>query len=124
MPHHHKKEGDSDLSLSSDILELLAKFQEIEIEDFELEVKELELRFEPGMAKRLLPKILKKPSITKPTSILRTEFLPPIESYSGKIVEVKLGATKNEGGSRGKSLIVGGETSPAFYSFESKLKQQ
>ena len=107
--------------LGSDILELLAKFQEIEIEDFELEVKELELRFEPGMAKRLLPKILKKPLMAKPTSLLRTEFLPPIESYSGKIVEVKLGATKSEGGSRGKSLIVGGETSPAFYSFETKL---
>ena len=121
MPHHHKKEGDSDEPLSSDILELLAKFQEIEIEDFELEVKELELRFEPGMARQILPKILKKPSIVKPTSILRTEFLPPIESYSGKIVEVKLGSTKSEGGSRGKSLIVGGETSPAFYSFESKL---
>lgn len=121
MPHHNKKEGDSDVSLSSDILELLAKFQEIEIEDFELEVKELELRFEPGMARQLLPKILKKSSIAKPTSILRTEFLPPIESYSGKIVEVKLGGTKNEGGSRSKSLIVGGETSPAFYSFETKL---
>jgi acetyl-CoA decarbonylase/synthase complex subunit delta len=121
MPHHNKKEEASEVSLSSDILELLAKFQEIEIEDFELEVGELELRFEPGMARQILPKILKKPSIVKPTSILRTEFLPPIESYSGKIVEVKLGATKSEGGSRGKSLIVGGETSPAFYSFESKL---
>jgi acetyl-CoA decarbonylase/synthase complex subunit delta len=121
MPHHNKKEDDLGLSLSSEILELLAKFQEIEIEDFELEVGELELRFEPGMARRILPKILKKSLITKPTTILKTEFLPPIESYSGKIVEVKLGATKSEGGSRGRSLIVGGETSPAFYSFESKL---
>jgi acetyl-CoA decarbonylase/synthase complex subunit delta len=121
MPHHNKKEDDPGLSLSSEILELLAKFQEIEIEDFELEVGELELRFEPGMARRILPKILKKSLITKPTTILKTEFLPPIESYSGKIVEVKLGATKSEGGSRGRSLIVGGETSPAFYSFESKL---
>ena len=72
MPHHNKKEEPSDLSLSSDILDLLAKFQEIEIEDFELEVGELELRFEPGMARQLLPRILKKPSIAKPTSILST----------------------------------------------------
>jgi acetyl-CoA decarbonylase/synthase complex subunit delta len=121
MPHHNKKEDDLGVSLGPDILELLAKFQEIEIEDFELEVGEMELRFEPSMARRILPKILKKSSITKPIDILKTEFLPPIESYSGKIVEVKLGATKSEGGSRGRSLVIGGETSPAFYSFETKL---
>ncbi|MBS7657532.1 CO dehydrogenase/acetyl-CoA synthase subunit delta, partial [Candidatus Bathyarchaeota archaeon] len=32
--------------------------------------------------------------------------------------EVKLGATKSEGGSRGKTLTIGGERSPAFYLFE------
>lgn len=121
MPHHKKKEENSEISLSPDILDLLAKFQEIEIEDFELEVGELELRFEPGMARRILPKLLKKSSIAKPTTIFNTEFFPPINSYSGKIVEVKLGATKGEGGSRGRSLIVGGETSPAFYGFESNM---
>jgi len=31
---------------------------------------------------------------------------------------VKLGATKGEGGTRGKSVIIGGETTPAFYTFE------
>ena len=36
----------------------------------------------------------------------------------GKVVEVKLGATKSEGGSRGKSLTIGGESAPPFYSFE------
>ena len=121
MPHHNKKEENSGISLSPDILDLLAKFQEIEIEDFELEVGELELRFEPGMARRILPKLLKKGLAAKPTTILNTEFFPPINSYSGKITEVKLGATKNEGGSRGRSIVVGGETSPAFYSFETKM---
>ncbi|MEM3464426.1 MAG: CO dehydrogenase/acetyl-CoA synthase subunit delta, partial [Candidatus Bathyarchaeia archaeon] len=46
------------------------------------------------------------------------EFLPPIESYPGKVVEVKLGATKSEGGTRGKTIVIGGETAPAFYNFE------
>ena len=122
MPHHKTKEDNSGISLDPNILELLAKFQEIEIEDFELEVGELELRFEPGMARRILPKIIKKGLKVKPSNILKTEFHAPINSYSGKIVEVQLGATKSEGGSRGRSLIVGGETSPAFYSFESELK--
>jgi acetyl-CoA decarbonylase/synthase complex subunit delta len=121
MPHHNKKEDNSGISLNPDILDLLAKFQEIEIEDFELEVGEMELRFEPGMARKLLPKLLAKSSLSKPVNILKTDFLPPIQSYSGKIAEVKLGATKSEGGSRGRSLVIGGETSPAFYSFETKL---
>lgn len=121
MPHHNKKEDNSGIFLNPDILELLAKFQEIEIEDFELEVGEMELSFEPGMARQILPRLLGKSSITKPVNILKTEFLHPIESYSGKIVEVKLGATKSEGGSRGRSFIVGGETSPAFYNFETKM---
>lgn len=121
MPQNKKKEDISGISLSSDILDILAKFQEIEIEDFELEVGEMELRFESGMARRILPKILKKGLVAKPNNILNTKFFPPINSYSGKITEVKLGATKSEGGSRGKSLVIGGETSPAFYSFETKM---
>ncbi|MCJ7714349.1 CO dehydrogenase/acetyl-CoA synthase subunit delta [Candidatus Bathyarchaeota archaeon] len=121
MPHHNKKEDNSGISLNPDILDLLAKFQEIEIEDFELEVGEMELSFEPGMARQILPKLLGKSALAKPVNILKTEFFPPIESYSGKIVEVKLGATKSEGGSRGRSFVVGGETSPAFYSFETML---
>lgn len=121
MPHHNKKEDNSGISLNPDILDLLAKFQEIEIEDFELEVGEMELRFEPGMARKLLPKLLAKSSLSKPVNILKTDFLPPIQSYSGKIAEVKLGATKSEGGSRGRSLVIGGETSPAFYNFETKM---
>ena len=121
MPHHNKKEDNSGISLNPDILDLLANFQEIEIEDFELEVGEMELRFESGMARKLLPKLFEKSSLSKPVNILKTDFLPPIQSYSGKIAEVTLGATKSEGGSRGRSLVIGGETSPAFYSFETKL---
>ena len=41
--------------------------------------------------------------------------------YPGRIVEVKLGGTKAEGGSRKESLVIGGETAPAFYSFEAKM---
>ncbi len=46
------------------------------------------------------------------------EFVPPVEAYPGKVVEVKLGATKSEGGTRGKTVIIGGEKTPAFYTFE------
>jgi acetyl-CoA decarbonylase/synthase, CODH/ACS complex subunit delta len=114
-----KKSIADGLGLSPEILELLAKFQEIEIEDFQMDVSEMELSFEPGMAGQLMPKLRLPPALkAKPVSMLQAAFMHPIESYPSRIAEVKLGGTKGEGGTRGKSLIVGGETSPAFYTFE------
>jgi acetyl-CoA decarbonylase/synthase complex subunit delta len=117
-----KDETASGLNLSPDLLDLLAKFQEIELEDFELEVKDLELSLESGsMVPRLTApqaKLAPQLKTSKPTSLLSAQFTPPIETYPGKIMEVKLGATRGEGGTRGRSLIIGGETSPAYYSFE------
>jgi acetyl-CoA decarbonylase/synthase complex subunit delta len=64
----------------------------------------------------------KKKAKAKPAAIIGAKFMSPIETYPGKVVEVKLGATKGEGGTRGKSYIIGGETSPAFYTFERPVK--
>ncbi|UCE95294.1 MAG: CO dehydrogenase/acetyl-CoA synthase subunit delta [Candidatus Bathyarchaeota archaeon] len=102
------------------LLNLLTKFQEIELEDVEMEFGDLELWLQSGIptvlpkAKRLAPPSLK----AKPTSILQARFTSPIEEYPGQVVEVRLGATKNEGGTRGKSITIGGEKSPPFYLFE------
>jgi acetyl-CoA decarbonylase/synthase complex subunit delta len=52
----------------------------------------------------------------KPAKLIETDFAQPAKTCPIKIVEVKLGGTKSEGGTRGKSIIVGGETAPAFYS--------
>lgn len=54
----------------------------------------------------------------KPTRITEVNFVPPIETYQGRICEVQLGATKGEGGTRRRPLVVGGEKSPAYYLFE------
>ena len=115
-----KKEEGLGLGLSPDLLELLAKFQEIELEDFELEVKDLELWLESGaVARQLVPQLKVAPPLkAKPVELMTARFAPPIETYPGKIVEVKLGATRGEGGTRGRSIIIGGEASPAFYTFE------
>ena len=122
MPHHEKKDNKDvagALGLSPEILDLLAKFQEIEIEDFQMDVSEMELSFEPGMAGQMMPRLKLPPSFkAKPVSMLQATFAPPIQTYPNTIAEVKLGGTKGEGGTRGKSIIVGGETSPAFYTFE------
>ena len=104
MTHHDtdKKKDNEGLQLSDDLLAALAKFQTIEIEDFQLDVKDMELVFEPGMAGQVMPK-LKLPGAVaggKPLSMLQIPFMPPIEKYPNKITEVKLGATRSEGGSR------------------------
>jgi acetyl-CoA decarbonylase/synthase complex subunit delta len=49
---------------------------------------------------------------------MSAQFTSPVETYPGKIIEVRLGATRAEGGTRGRSVIIGGETSPAYYTFE------
>jgi acetyl-CoA decarbonylase/synthase complex subunit delta len=125
VPHHEKKDNKDiadALGLSPEILDLLAKFQEIEIEDFQMDVSEMELSFEPGMAGQMMPKLKLPPSLkAKPVSMLQAVFLPPIQTYPNRISEVKLGGTKGEGGTRGKSIVIGGETSPAFYTFESPI---
>jgi len=121
LPKNEKKEESSlGLKLSPRLVELLAKLQEIELEDFEMEVGDLEIWLQPSAvaAPVIAPPKIAPPLKVKPTEIIETEFVPPVETYPGKVVEVKLGATKSEGGTRGKSVIVGGETTPAFYTFE------
>lgn len=109
------------LKLNSRLLELLAKLQELELEDFEMEVGDLEIWLQPSaIAAPVMapPKAVAPPVKAKPTQIIETEFVPPVETYPGKVVEVKLGSTKSEGGTRGKTVVIGGETTPAFYTFE------
>jgi acetyl-CoA decarbonylase/synthase complex subunit delta len=115
-----KKTEDAGLNFSPDLLDLLAKFKEIELEDFAMEVSDLELWLESGaLPAQILPKAKVAPSLmAKPLELLPARFTPPIETYPGTITEVKLGGTKGEGGTRGKSVIIGGETAPAFYNFE------
>jgi len=120
LPKNEDEKPQLGLKLNSRLLELLAKLQEIELEDFEMNVGDLEIWLQPGAVAApaaAFPK-LAPPLKAKPREMIKTEFLPPIETYPGKVVEVKLGATKSEGGTRGKSLTIGGETAPAFYTFE------
>jgi len=94
---------------------------EIELEGVEIEADELEL--EPIMQAIVsqMPKPVEvaKPAVKPlPERLLEAEFTPPVAEYPGSIVEVKIGATKSEGGTRSKTVVLGGETVPAFYTFE------
>jgi acetyl-CoA decarbonylase/synthase complex subunit delta len=85
-----------------------------------------------------VPQQIQPQQIAKPTPVIRpipvikplpTQLIPaktsiPGGSYSGEIVEVKLGATKSMGGTRGQSYIIGGEKAPAYYNFENPPKNR
>ena len=64
-----------------------------------------------AVAKPAIPRVL-------PTQLISANTSIPHGSYSGEIVEVKLGATKSDGGTRAKSYIIGGEKAPAYYNFQ------
>lgn len=120
-----KKEGNegASIKIGPKLLELLSKLGEIELEDVEIDAGELEIWIQPALPAVVPPKPVEPavpPKVVpeKPVEILRAEFRPLVQIYPGKIAEVKLGATKAEGGSRGKTLLIGGEASPAFYLFE------
>ena len=100
------------------LLELLSKFGEIELEYVDIEVGDLKIVLQPAAVATAPSKLVAPPPKVKPTKIPEVTFTPPITEYPGQIVEVKLGATKGEGGTRGKSIVIGGEKSPAFYTFE------
>ena len=112
-----EEEKKAAIALGPKLLELLSKFEEVELEDVDIEVGDLEIWLQPA-AVAAPPKVVMPPLKVKPTTILEVDFIPPVEEYPGRIVEVTLGATKGEGGTRGKSIIIGGEKSPAFYLFE------
>ncbi|KPV65072.1 MAG: Acetyl-CoA decarbonylase/synthase complex subunit delta [Candidatus Bathyarchaeota archaeon BA1] len=121
MGEKEEREKEAAIKFSPKLIELLSKFEEIELEDVEIEVGDLEIWLQPAAAVAVPPRAVAPPPIAKPTSILEVDFVPPIERYPGEIVEVKLGATRSDGGTRGKSIIIGGERSPAFYLFENPM---
>lgn len=94
--------------------------REIELEDVELSIGELILQ---SAATITAPRVATTPAVlappkVKPTAILKAPFTPFVQEYPGQVREVTLGATKSEGGSRGKPVVIGGATTPAFYLFE------
>jgi len=122
-----RRERDADqgasIKIGPKLLELLSKLGEIELEDVEIDAGELEIWIQQAPSvivapQAVAPTVLPKIEHEKTHDILRAEFKPLIQTYPGKITEVKIGATKAEGGSRGKTLVIGGETSPSFYLFE------
>ncbi|RLG81958.1 MAG: hypothetical protein DRO09_01365, partial [Thermoprotei archaeon] len=103
--------------ISSRLSEILEKYGEfeIELEDAVIEAEELKIVLHPPMLRQLLA----KPPVTEELKVveelLLAEFEEPKFEFVGRVNEVKIGATKSEGGTRDRSFIVGGETLPPVY---------
>ncbi len=93
------------------LLKIFEQYEEVELEGITIDAGDLEIAFRPVIS--ALP--------PKPTTIMEVDFSPPIREYPGRIVEVTLGATKADGGTRRKTLTVGGETTPPLHLFEGPI---
>jgi acetyl-CoA decarbonylase/synthase complex subunit delta len=62
------------------------------------------------------------PAPARPDKLLKARFKAPLAEYTGQIREITLGATKAEGGTRSKTITVGGHKGPAWNLFQSPPK--
>jgi len=108
-------DGADVLSLAPRILELLEGVQQLELENFSMEIGDLDLFIPsqqyslPGLSPTRTPTLQQKPM-----ELVRESYHPHTASYVGHIREVTLGATKADGGSRARTVTIGGSTAPAY----------
>jgi len=108
-------EGTDLLTLAPRILELLEGVQQLELENFSMEIGDLDLFIPSGHFSPVTQPIPPTPTApAKPTALLPETFTPREILYPGSIREVVLGATKSGGGSRSRAITIGGATRPAY----------
>ncbi len=114
MKNNKKKMNPFDDSLFS----MLKNMKEIEIEDVDFEIDRLDFT---------LPTLVSNPQLYRQIAPMveaqkeaAYQFVPPVNTYRGEVVEVVLGATKSEGGTRSRAITLGGSKTPPFYSFENE----
>ncbi|HIJ05804.1 MAG: Acetyl-CoA decarbonylase/synthase complex subunit delta [Methanomicrobiales archaeon 53_19] len=107
-----KNQIHADSVLGERLLSLLSGVEQVEFENFRMEIGDLELFIPVGISG--VPGIVLPEDPKRPTELLQEGFSPVAEKYPGSIREVTLGATKKDGGSRGSTITIGGSTTPAF----------
>jgi acetyl-CoA decarbonylase/synthase complex subunit delta len=151
---------DPSLSILGPLEAIFGKFEELELENFEINVDELEVilpstrgtsmsaqqqqylaqsallvqQFSQQILAALgiqvpssgsqsavgVPKV--GPPVVRPTKLLSARFKAPLTEYTGQIREITIGATKAKGGTRGKTVTIGGHKAPAWNLFQAPPK--
>lgn len=120
MEESKKKKDEASIDIigliSSRLAEILNKYGKFELilEDVIIEADELKIVVQPSMLRQVVAPPVKE-EIKVIEKLLATEFEEPKFEFIGKVHEVKIGATKSEGGTRDRTLVVGGETLPPVY---------
>ncbi|GAB6286344.1 MAG: hypothetical protein STSR0009_25450 [Methanoregula sp.] len=109
-PDHRTEKNGRD-SLPS-LLSLLSGVDKLELENFAMEIGDLEFWIPTGTTHGSA--CAPEPEKVRPQFLIPQTFEPPTEEFVGRIQEVRLGATRAEGGTRGKSLVIGGADAPPF----------
>jgi acetyl-CoA decarbonylase/synthase, CODH/ACS complex subunit delta len=101
------------------LLALLDRVEKLELENFAMEIGDLELWIPTGTGTPapVIPVAVYPEARIKPTALVPETFEPFKEQYPGRIHEVTIGATASEGGSRGRHLVIGGADAPPFSFF-------
>ncbi len=107
-----RSKDDYQLSLLGPLESLFGKFEELELENITIDVDELTLFVRPALEQIA--------EAVRPTALLDAKFKSPYTDYPGEIREITIGATKADGGSRGKTLTIGGHKAPAWNLFQAK----
>lgn len=102
------------LALAPGIIELLKSVQQVELENFSMEIGDLELFIPRGTFSAPGQPVEKVVQKARPAELIAAPFIPQAAEYPGKIREVTLGATKTGGGSRCRTFTIGGATMPSY----------
>ncbi|HEX3001816.1 MAG TPA: hypothetical protein VHN82_05535 [Methanoregula sp.] len=105
-------------ALAPQLRELLKGVSQVELEHFSMEIGDLDLFIPfsggtPASAAHSVPSVPAHP-LTKPADLIRESYTRTSSDFPGRIREVRLGATKAEGGSRCRTITIGGATAPAY----------
>ncbi len=102
------------LAFAPQILEMLKDVQQVELNNFVMEIGDLELFIPTGSFGQGPRPVAVVPERVKPSTLIPEQFIPVHTDYPAKIREVTLGATRGTGGSRGSTITIGGATTPAY----------
>ncbi len=105
-----------------DIIRSLVDVEDIELENVEIDAEELIIKVKQAMLPLVLPQLQPQAAVQGAKPEQKLEALPeitfekPVKEYRGYVEEVTLGATRSEGGTRGKVIKIGGQRT--LYHFE------
>ncbi|MFW9963260.1 MAG: CO dehydrogenase/acetyl-CoA synthase subunit delta [Candidatus Sifarchaeia archaeon] len=110
----------TDKERTTSLDDMFGDFAELILENVTIELDELKLALRPMVQQ--MAKAAVRPALEMPKSLIPASFAPPLGKYTKSIQEITLGATKGQGGTRGKTVTIGGHTAPAWDLFQAPPK--